>query len=96
MGTTKKRRQFNAKQRAKIAIEAIREQRTFSQIASTHSCHPTQITRWKKLLLDSAAQLFEDGRVTRKHSEDEQLIQELYEQIGRLKMENEWLKKKLD
>ena len=94
MGVTKKRRQFSAKQRARIALEAVREQSTMSQIASAHSCHPTQITRWKKQLIEGAPGLFEDDRSSKSTSNSEKLVGELYEQIGRLKMEFEWLKKK--
>ena len=96
MGTKKIRRQFSARQRAKVALEAVRENRTVSQLASTHSIHPSQITRWRKQLVESAHTLFEDGRACKSTDNNEALVGELYEQIGRLQMELEWLKKKLD
>jgi transposase-like protein len=71
---------------------SVRGERTTAQLASEFSVHTSQVTAWKKQLLEQACGLFEDGRTRR----DEQATneQELFEQIGRLKMEVEWLKKK--
>ena len=89
---TRKRRVFGSAFKAKVALAAVRGDKTTAQLASEFSVHTSQVTAWKKQLLEQAAGLFEDGRQRR----DEQAAneQELFEQIGRLKMEVEWLKKK--
>jgi transposase-like protein len=90
---SRKRRVFGAAFKAKVALAAIRGDKTTAQLASEFSVHTSQVTAWKKQLLDQATELFEDGRRTQRdeRAADEQ---QLYEQIGRLKMEVEWLKKK--
>ena len=90
---SRKRRAFAASFRAKVALAACRGDKTTAQLASQFSVHSSQVTAWKKQLLEQAAELFEDGR--RKQREQRSADElELYEQIGRLKMEVEWLKKK--
>jgi putative transposase len=90
---SRKRRVFGSSFRAKVALAAIRGDKTTAELASKFSVHASQVTAWKKQLLERATELFEDGRRKRR---DEQSASEtdLYEQIGRLKMEVEWLKKK--
>jgi putative transposase len=88
----RKRRVFGAAFKAKVALAAVRGDKTTAQLAREFSVHTSQVTAWKKQLLDQAAGLFEDGRMRRDESSANE--QELYEQIGRLKMEVEWLKKK--
>lgn len=89
----KNRRQFSAALKAKIAIEALKGQRTVQEIASSYGVHPNQVTNWKKQLLDFSAEAFSAGRL-RTDQADEQLKTELYEQIGKLKVELDWLQKK--
>ena len=89
---TRKRRVFGAGFKAKVALAAVRGDKTTAQLASEFEVHTSQVTAWKKYLLEQAAGLFEDGRQRRDESAADE--QELYEQIGRLKMEAEWLKKK--
>ena len=89
---TRKRRVFGAAFKAKVALAAARGDKTTAQLASEFSVHTSQVTAWKKQLLDRAAGLFEDGRTRRDETAANE--QQLYEQIGRLKMEVEWLKKK--
>jgi transposase len=89
----KHRRQFSAELKGKIAVEAIKGQRTVQEIASSYSVHPTQVTSWKKQLLEFAPEAFSTGR-TRSDEADEQLKADLYAQIGRLKVELDWLQKK--
>ncbi len=89
----KQRRQFSAGFKAKVALEAIKGQRTVQEIASTFSVHPNQVAQWKRQALENLAELFTDGR-RRTDLSDEELKSELYRQIGRLQMEIEWLKKK--
>ena len=88
-----KHRQFSAALKAKIAVEAIKGQRTVQEIASSYSVHPTQVTSWKKQLLDFSTEAFTRGRVLSEEA-DEQLKTDLYAQIGKLKVELEWLQKK--
>ena len=89
----KKRRIHNAKFKAKIALEAARELRTAAELASEYQIHPTQINQWKKQLIASAPELFESASA-KKQPDPDKLAAPLYEEIGRLKMELDWLKKK--
>ena len=87
------RRQFSADWKAKIALEAIKGQRTIQEIASHYEIHPNLVTHWKKQLLDGAAEIFSSGK-TQEARADEELQAELYQQIGKLQVEVDWLKKK--
>ena len=89
----RKRRSFSGSFKAKVALAACRGERTTAQLAAEYEVHVGQITAWKKQLLEGAAGLFEDGR-SKRVGEESGSDQQLYEQIGRLKMEVEWLKKK--
>lgn len=90
----RKRRSFTSTFKSKVALEAIQGMRTISELAQKHKLHPTQINLWKKQLLDGAESVFEDGS-KQKQETDEPKITELYEQIGRLNVQLEWLKKKV-
>ncbi len=90
----KRRKRHTASTKAKVAIAAIRERKTVSELASQHSVHPTLIHQWKRRVLDGAEELFADGRAARKRDDTARREAELYQQIGRLNMEVEWLKKK--
>lgn len=89
---SRKRRVFSASFKAKVALAAIRGDKTTAELASKFAVHTSQVTAWKKQLLEQAVDLFQDGRGKSR----EPVIQEdeLFAQIGRLKMEIEWLKKK--
>ena len=80
--------------KAKLALEAAKQTRTVAELAKAYQVHPVQISQWKKQLLDGAESLFRDGR---RRDHDDALVRqaELFEQIGRLNMEVEWLKKRL-
>lgn len=91
MGKTRKR--HPAAFKARVALEAAKQDRTLAELSRTYQVHPVQISQWKKQLLDGAETLFGDGR--RRDHDDTQAVQaELYEQIGRLNMELAWVKKK--
>jgi transposase-like protein len=88
------RRRHSAAFKARVALEAAKQTRNLAELSGTFQVHSVQISQWKKQLLDGIESLFQDGR--RRDRDDSQAIQaELYEQIGRLKMEVEWLKKKV-
>lgn len=90
---SRKRRKLGAALKARVALAAVKGDRTTAQLASEFGVHTSQVTAWKKRLTASVGELFADGR--RKSNEQNGANeQELYEQIGRLKMEVEWLKKK--
>ena len=89
----RKRRSFSGAFKAKVALAACRGDKTTAQLAAEYEVHVGQITAWKKQLLEGVPGLFEDGR-SKRAAEDAADEEELYEQIGRLKMEVEWLKKK--
>lgn len=88
----RKRRRLDSGLKAKVALAAVRGDRTIAQLASQFGVHGNQVSAWKRKLLEQASELFEDGR--KKPQADNASEEELYEQIGRLKMELEWLKKK--
>jgi transposase-like protein len=89
----RQRRQYSADWKAKVALEAIKGQRTVQEIASHYEVHPTLVTHWKKQLLEGAAEIFSNGKRVAADA-DEELKAELYQQIGKLQVEVDWLKKK--
>jgi transposase len=94
----RERRKFTNEFKAEVAIEAIKEKSTIEELAQKYKLSPVQIKSWKKEFLDNKASVFESGISAKAKLEQEQKNkqeQELFEQIGRLKMENEWLKKKV-
>ena len=91
----RKRRSFSPAFKAKVALEAIKGVKTIAEIAQKHKLHATQINLWKKQLLAGAEDVFLDGKTkTPQKNSDEPQAAELYEQIGRLNIQLEWLKKK--
>lgn len=89
----RQRRVFEKTFRAKVALAAVKGDKTLSELASEFDVHANQVSTWRQTLIERAAELYEDGR-KRQPDEESANIEELYEQIGRLKMEIEWLKKK--
>jgi transposase len=90
---SRKRRRFTAAFRAAVALEALRGDRTIQQIAQDNGVHPHQVTAWKKQAQEGLVGVMEDGRLRRGEA-NEALTERLYEQIGRQKVEIEWLKTK--
>ena len=88
-----KRKKYSPAEKAKIALEAIKGELTLAQISSKYGAHATQINTWKKQVLALLPDLFSDKK-KRETTEHEIQVAELYEQIGRLKVENDFLKKK--
>ena len=89
-----KRRTFTADYKFKVALEAAKESKTLNELAQVYQLHPNQISEWKQYLLKNGSELFSPNPA-RQQREQAALETDLYEQIGRLKMELEWLKKKL-
>lgn len=89
----KKRQTHDGGLKARVALEAVKGEKTITQLASQYGVHPNQIGQWKKKLLEELPLLFSDKR-NRQDNGHEELEAELYRQIGQLKVELEWLKKK--
>ena len=89
----RKRKSHSAAFKAQVALAAVRGDKTINELASLHSVHPTLVNAWKKQLVSNAEELFLNGAKT-SSEEHEALQAQLYEQIGRLKTELDWLKKK--
>ena len=88
-----KRRKHTDEFKARVALEAVKGVKTLSELSSTYSVHPTVIAHWKRQLVSGAPEVFASGPGNGKSQED--LTGPLYQEIGRLKMEVDWLKKKL-
>lgn len=91
---TTTRKQYSAKFKARVAMEAIRGEKTMNQLAGHFRVHPVQIAHWRKTAIEQLEELFVDGR--KKKAPDAGADREaLYAEIGRLKVELDWLKKKV-
>ena len=88
------RKQFSKEFKAKVALEGTKGLKTTAEIGSEYGVHPLQVSRWKKYLCENIADIF-SSRKSADEKDKEQLIEELYKQIGQLQVENGWLKKKL-
>ncbi len=91
---TKTRKRFKASFKVKIALEALKEHKTLNQLSQEFDVHPNQISRWKSELQTRAEELFGRTADTEKVRNAE-LIPRLYQEIGQLKVELDWLKKKV-
>lgn len=87
------RRRHSAEFKVKVALEAIRGRRTANEIAAEHGVHPAQVAEWKKQALDGLPQVF-SARGAREAKDEEALRAALYQQIGQLKVELDWLREK--
>jgi transposase len=87
------RKVFTGTQKAKVAIEAVKNQKTMNEIAQEFGVHPTQIGVWKKILVENSSQLFDEKRGKKSGHVENIDLEQLYAKIGKLNMELEWLKK---
>ena len=88
------RKKHSIKSKVKIALEAIKGEKTTAEITSTYGIHATQVNTWKKQALESIPEAF-SGKRKKQENDQQELIGELYKQIGQLKVENDFLKKSL-
>ena len=88
------RKKHSTEFKTKVVLEALKEQKSISEIAQKHGLHPAQIQTWKKQFLSNAGAAFGKGNSTQNDQEEQ--VSKLYEQIGKLQMQNDWLKKKLE
>jgi transposase len=87
-----KRKQYSPQFKAKVALEAVRGEKTISELTNQYEVHPTMINNWKRQLLEEASSLFEKVRGANKAEANQQAqIDELYRQIGQLKVERDFL-----
>ena len=87
------RRKIDPTLKAKVALEAIKGEKTVSEIAAKFDVHPNQVAQWRKKVLEALPDIF-SGRRKKVDRESEELRDELFRQIGQLKVELDWLKKK--
>lgn len=90
----RKRRRFPAEYKSRVALAALRGDRTLNEVAAKYEVHANQVSTWKKQLLEAAKDFFSDRREHRE-KQDEELTARLYQEIGQLKVELDWLKKKV-
>ena len=94
MGTS--RRKFTSEFKKKVVLEALKERYTIQELATKYEIHPQQITDWKRHFVDNSDSVFDRaGRDERDVTDQQKLIEQLFSQIGQLKVENDFLKKKL-
>jgi len=92
---SRKRKHYSAQFKAKVALEAVRGEKTSAELASVYEIHPTLINGWKRQLLEDASELFDGGKSASKaESDTEAQIAELYRQIGQLTVERDFLAKR--
>lgn len=87
------RKRYSADLKARVALEAIKGQKTANEIAAEYGVHPTQIAQWKKQALDGLPDVF-SMQTSKREKDEEALIASLYQQIGQLKVQVDWLEKK--
>lgn len=90
-----KRRHYSKELKAKIALEAVKDYSSINEISKEYKVHPNQISQWKKQLLENLPKIFDNPRGP-KTDESNELVDQLYRQVGKLQLELEWLKKKYE
>ena len=93
MANTKDRKNYGSEFKARVAMEAVCGRLTINEIAKRFEVHPVQVSKWKKQFLEAVPGIFDNSN-KRQAAADEELTDQLYQQIGRLKVELDWLKKK--
>ena len=88
------RKRFTSEFKSKVAIEALKGHKTINELASEFDVHPSQITSWKKQLVEVSKSAFQDKKALKAAETQEAERERLYAQIGKLKVEVDWLKKK--
>jgi len=91
---SRQRKSYSSELKARVAMAAIKGEETINEIASRYDVHPNLVSQWKKQAQEGMAGIFSDRR-TRDGRDEEQLRDQLYQQIGQLKVELDWLKKKV-
>jgi transposase-like protein len=89
-----KRKRYSAEFKAKVAMEALKEQKSLTELSHHYQIHSVQISNWKKQLIEGSASIFNNPN-NNNHRKQQNLENHLYQEIGRLKIELDWLKKKL-
>lgn len=95
MSESKKRKVHTAEFKSKVGLEAVRGVKTITEIAQAYGVHPVLVGQWKKEILERSVALFDTKRGPKPATDDKSGEERLYGEIGRLKMEVDWLKKKL-
>lgn len=93
MTSNKQRKNYNSQFKAKVALEAVKGRLTINELSKQFGVHPNQISKWKKQFLESLPQVFENSEPVKDASQEE-LVNQLYQQIGQLQFELDWVKKK--
>lgn len=90
------RKKFEAGFKARVALEAVKGEKTLAELSSQFGVHSNMIVRWKQEMLQKLPGLFDKKAERRENAEEAEKVDKLYKAVGELKMENDWLKKKLD
>ncbi len=90
------RKSYSGKFKAKAVVDVIREQETITELSSKYQVHRVLLTRWKKEALKGLPTVFSTAKKKNNKDNEQKLLDELYKQIGQLKVENDWLKKKVE
>lgn len=93
---SKKRKQYSPEFKAKVALAALKNEESLAELANRFEVHPTMIRNWKKALLEGASDVFEKGKKSKKDKESDAKVDDLYREIGKLKVERDFLSRKLN